>query len=195
MYEHVRGKLAERSPAHAVIDAGGVGFFLSIPLSTFERLPQTGSEAHLYTTLVVREDSHRLFGFATREERAFFLGLQTVSGVGPAVALGIVSSMTFEAFRAAVATGDAAGLRRVRGIGKRLSERLVVDLKDKLGAAASPAPASAAPADAAAHDAMLALEQLGFARDDAGRALQEIRAKSPSVTDAGELVRRALSRL
>jgi Holliday junction DNA helicase RuvA len=194
LYEHLRGILEERTPAHAVVDVGGVGYRVAIPLSTYEKLPPVGKPAQLFVVLVVREDSHRLYGFASRDEREFFLGLQTVSGVGPAVALGIVSSMTWAAFRAAVASGDSARLRAIRGIGKRLSERLVVELKDKLGLAGG-ASAGAAPGDRASHDAQLALEQLGFAPDAAAAALSELRRLEPSVDDAGELVRRALKRL
>lgn len=194
MYEHLRGVLEERTPAHAVVDVGGVGYRVAIPLSTFEKLPPVGKPALLYVVLVVREDSHRLYGFASRDEREFFLGLQTVSGVGPAVALGIVSSMTWAAFRSAVASGDSARLRKVRGVGKRLSERLVVELKDKVGLAAT-ASSGAAPGDRASRDAQLALEQLGFAPDDAAAALIDLRRLDPSVDDAGELVRRALKRL
>lgn len=194
MYEYLRGSLVERSPAHAVLDVGGVGFRLSIPLSSYEKLPVVGSETKLHVTLVVREDSHRLYGFATLDERAFFVGLQTVSGIGPAVALGIVSSMSFASFRAAVASGDAAQLRRIRGVGKRLSERLVVELRDKLGADGSGVIAPGA-RSAAAHDAQMALEQLGFERAAAADALAEILGASPGLDDAGELVRRALKRL
>jgi Holliday junction DNA helicase RuvA len=194
LYEHLRGVLEERSPAHAVLDVGGVGYRVAIPLSTYEKLPALGRPAHLFVVLVVRDDSHRLYGFATRDEREFFVGLQTVSGVGPAVALGIVSSMTWAAFRSAVAGGDAARLRAVRGVGKRLSERLVVEMKDRIGPAAD-ASSGSAPLDAASRDAQLALEQLGFAPDAAAAALAELRRLEPSVDDAGELVRRALKRL
>jgi len=194
MYEHLRGTLAESGPAHAVVDVAGVGYAVSIPLSTYERLPEVGKSAHLFVTLVVREDSHRLFGFATREERTFFTRLQDVSGVGPAVALGVVSSISWSAFRAAVLAGDAAQLRRVRGVGKRLSERLVVELKDKLGAADA-SPPGAGPQDAAARDAQMALERLGFTPDSASLALAAVRAEESGAADAGELVRRALKRL
>lgn len=193
MYEHLRGTLAERSPAHAVLEVGGVGYRLAIPLSTFERLPPAGGVATLFVELVVREDAHRLYGFATKDERAFFLGLQSVSGVGPAVALAIVSSMTWDAFRSAVRDGDAARLRRVRGIGKRLSERLVLELRDTIGRDSQPVGAGAE--DPGARDALLALEQLGFAREDAAQALAALRRETPGATDAGDLVRRALQRL
>jgi Holliday junction DNA helicase RuvA len=115
LYEHLRGILEERSPAHAVVDVDGVGYRVAIPLSTYEKLPPVGMAAQLFVVLVVRDDSHRLYGFASRDEREFFLGLQAVSGVGPAVALGIVSSMTWAAFRSAIASGDAARLRTIRG--------------------------------------------------------------------------------
>jgi len=194
MYEHLRGTLVERGPAHAVVDVGGVGFLLSIPLSTFEALPPVGRQVQIFSTLVVREDSHRLYGFATKDERAFFLRLQDVSGVGPAVALGVVSSVSWATFRAAVLAGDATSLRRIRGVGKRLSERIVVELKDKIGRG-DETPAAAGPGGEAARDARLALERLGFTSDAAASALASVRADGDDGADAGELVRRALKRL
>ena len=174
-----------------------MGYDLAIPLSTYDRLPSEGAEVRLFTTLVVREDALRLFGFATEEERSFFTTLQGVSGVGPAVALGIVSSVPFAEFRAAVVAGDAQRLRRVRGVGKKLSERLVVELRDAWGdVALTPGPgAVAAPGDAAARDAVLALEALGFPREAASRAVAGSRGEAPSGADAGVLVRLALRSL
>ena len=197
MYDHVRGRLVRRTPARAVVEAGGVGYDLAIPLSTYDRLPSEGAEVRLFTTLVVREDALRLFGFATEEERAFFTTLQSVSGVGPAVALGIVSSVPFAEFRAAVAAGDAQRLRRVRGVGKKLSERLVVELRDAWGEDALPAAAGGVPApgDVAARDAVLALEALGFPRDAAASAVAASRSGAPAGADAGVLVRLALRSL
>lgn len=170
------------------MDVGGVGYTLVIPLSTFERLPPAGHEVRLLTTLVVREDAHRLYGFGTETERRFFGLLQDVSGVGPQVALGILSSMPFDAFRTAVLAGDAAQLRRVKGVGKRLSERLVVELKDALAKAS---PAGGEPGDESERDALLALEALGFTRGAAAKALTKVRGDVPP-GDAGELVRAAL---
>jgi Holliday junction DNA helicase RuvA len=193
VFEHLRGVLEHRSPARAVVDVGGVGYDVSIPLSTFEKLPATGNRVNLFVTLVVRDDSHRLFGFATRDEREFFTGLQAVSGIGPSVALAIVSSISWAAFRAAVLAGDATALRKVRGIGKRLSERLVVELRDKVGPA-DPGAAADAPSGAL-RDAQLALEQLGFPRDAAAAALVGVRREQSALDDAGELVRAALKRL
>ena len=194
MYEHLRGRLDRKTPAEAVVDVGGVGYVLAIPLSTYERLPADGADVRLFAELVVREDSLRLFGFATRDERAFFRMLQSVSGVGPSVALQVVSSSAFAEFRDAVLAGDAARLRRIRGIGRKLSERLVVELRDAMEAAA-PAAAAAALADPLTHDAALALEALGFARAAVDLALVACRGETPPPKDAGDLVRRALRRL
>lgn len=193
MFEHLRGVLEHRSPARAVVDVGGVGYDVAIPLSTFEKLPAAGSRVQLFVSLVVRDDSHRLFGFATRDERDFFTGLQAVSGIGPSVALAIVSSVSWSAFRASVLAGDSAALRKVRGIGKRLSERLVVELRDKLGP--EPEGQTADAPSASLRDAQLALEQLGFPRDAAAAALTAVRRDQGSIDDAGELVRAALKRL
>lgn len=171
----------------------GVGYLVQIPLTTYERLPAEGSEVTVLVTLVVREDSHRLFGFATSDERSFFTSLQTVSGVGPALALSIVSSITLAEFRRAVLAGDAARLRKVRGIGKKLSDRLVVEMKDVLERIV---PAGGEdPGDGMARDALMALEALGFNRAEAGDAIRLCREQDPSARDAGELVRLALRRL
>lgn len=193
MYEHVRGRLERKSPSEAVVDAAGVGWRVLIPLTTYERLPAPGTEVRLYTELVVREDSQRLYGFATESERSFFLALQTVSGVGPALALSVVSSIGAAEFRGAVEAGDAARLRKVRGIGRKLADRLVLELRDR---AADLLPAGDdAGGDRVTRDALLALEALGFPRDDAAQALRDCREEDGPARDPGELVRRALRKL
>lgn len=192
MYEHVRGRLERKSPAEAVVDAGGVGWLLTIPLSTYEALPREGSEVRLFTELVVREDAHRMFGFASREERTFFRTLQSVSGVGPSVALQVVSAAPFSEFRDAVVSGDAARLRRIRGIGKKLSERLVVELREAMESMPGSSAAGSRSTDTLSRDAELALEALGFPKAAAEKAVAAARAEAPDATDAGEIVRRAL---
>jgi len=187
---HLRGTLESKTPAEAVIDVHGVGYRVTIPLSTFERLPAEGQAVHVLTTLIVREDSHRLYGFLRPEERSFFGLLQSVSGVGPQVALGIVSSLPLTEFRAAVAGGDARRLQRVKGVGKRLSERLVVELKDRIGDVGADAPAGSD--TALDRDAVMALEALGFTRAQAEKAIADVRSGGADATDAGDLVRRAL---
>ena len=190
MIHHLRGTLQHKTPAQAVVDVSGVGYELTIPLSTFERLPPEGEQVVLLTTLIVREDSHRLYGFLRAEERSFFVLLQGVSGVGPQVALGIVSSLQLSEFRAAIAGGDAKSLQRVKGVGKRLSERLVVELKDRIGDVGADAPAGSD--SALDRDAVMALEALGFVRPQAEKAVAQVRAGDASAADAGDLVRRAL---
>ena len=190
MFHHLRGTLEHKTPAQAVVDVGGVGYELIIPLSTFERLPPEGAQVQLLTTLIVREDAHRLYGFLRPEERSFFVLLQGVTGVGPQVALGIVSSLPVSEFRAALASGDAKRLQRVKGVGKRLSERLVVELKDRIGDVGADAPAGSE--TAVDRDAVMALEALGFTRAQAEKAITQVRADDATATDAGDLVRRAL---
>ncbi len=194
MYHHLRGTLERKTPAEVVVDVGGVGYSLTIPLSTFERLPAEGGDVRLLTTLVVREDAHRLYGFLRPEERSFFVALQAVSGVGPQVALGIVSSLTLTEFRAAVEGGEARRLQRVKGVGKRLSERLIVELRDRLGDVAADAPMGSA--SAVDRDAVMALEALGYTRAQADKAVAAVRAQDGAASDArgdaGDLVRRAL---
>jgi Holliday junction DNA helicase RuvA len=190
LIHHLRGTLQHKTPAPAVVDVSGVGYELTIPLSTFERLPPEGEQVVLLTTLIVREDSHRLYGFLRAEERSFFVLLQGVSGVGPQVALGIVSSLQLSEFRAAIAGGDAKSLQRVKGVGKRLSERLVVELKDRIGDVGADAPAGSD--SALDRDAVMALEALGFSRPQAEKAVAQVRAGDASAADAGDLVRRAL---
>jgi Holliday junction DNA helicase RuvA len=192
MYDYIQGRLASRRPDRAVLDAGGVGWLLHIPLSTYERLPRKeGAEARLLVVHHVREDRQALYGFATEEEREFFLSLNSVSGVGPAVALGILSGMAFEDFRAAVVDGDAAALTRVKGVGKKLAARLLLELAEAMKAR-GPVPGRAAAPAGAASDATLALVALGFERKDAearaAAAAKDLGADAPP----GEVVRRAL---
>ena len=195
MYDHVRGTLARKTPAEAVVDAGGVGYLLAIPLGTYDALPAVGTDVRLLVSLVVRDSSMRLFGFATEAERELFTTLQAVSGVGPLLALSISSTLTYDEVRAAVANGDAAVLRRVKGVGKRLSERLVLELRDRLGAAGGgPLPlGDGAKGGTASRDAVMALEALGHDPAAAARAVALHVADVPD--DAGELVRRALADL
>ena len=190
MFHHLRGTLFTKNPAEAVVEVGGVGYLLTIPLSTYEQLPAEGAETMLLTTFVVREDAQRLYGFGTEGERAFFDVLRGVSGVGPQVALAIVSSITLMEFRAAVSAGDSARLRRVKGVGKRLSERLVVELKDRLGDVADDAPVGSTDADD--RDAVLALEALGFTLAQAEKAVATVRTNAPEMNDPGDIVRAAL---
>lgn len=172
-----------------VIEAGGIGYRVLVPLSTFERLPSSGAEVHVWTHLVVREDEWRLFGFGTDEERALFRACLGVSGVGPQTALSLLSGMSARDLRVAVVSGDVTALTRVKGIGKKTAERLVVDLKDAFAADAAvanePVVSAGVPADAVA-----ALVALGIEPSEA--ALRVRRVPTAAALDLPSLVRAAL---
>ena len=198
MIARLRGILLESSYTACVIEAGGVGYEAAIPLSTFEKLPHTGEEASLFIHTQVREDAISLFGFATAEERALFRLLIGVSGIGGKLALNVLSAMPTAAFCQAVVSGDIKMLSRINGIGKRTAERLVVELKGKLSDFSSPAglPAAAPEAASAMSDAALALEQLGYKREEIDRVLRKLSAELPEDgTGCENLLRKALQLL
>jgi len=132
MIYSVEGTLAEKGPAFAVVDTGGVSYLVSVPLSTSEALPETGSRVKLYTHLVVTDDGQALFGFATREEKRMFEILITVPGIGPKVSLRVLSGLTAAELQRAVILQDVSALTKVPGIGKKLAERLVVELREQM---------------------------------------------------------------
>src|SRR5439155_4077283 len=130
------GKLVEMLPTQVIVSVNGVGYEILIPLSSYDKLPQPGQEIKLLTQLIVREDSHTLYGFMSAAERELFrLLINTVSGIGPRIALNILSGISVTAFRGAVANADVKVLSQISGIGKKTAERMVVELKDKIGAA------------------------------------------------------------
>ncbi len=170
MIGRIAGTLVEKSPPQVVVSAHGVGYEIDVPMSTFCNLPRTGEAVELLTHLVVREDAHLLFGFLTARERDAFRQLIKVSGVGPKVALAVLSGLTVEDLSQAVAAEDAARLTRVPGIGKKTAERLVLELRDKLPAVA-PAARSEAPH---APDVLNALLGLGYNAREASAAVRDL---------------------
>ncbi len=191
MIGFLRGRLAAKQPPSLLLDVGGVGYEVDAPLSTFYRLPETGGEVTLYTHLVVREDAHILFGFATEAERALFRALIRVNGVGARMALAILSGLSCEEFHRCIEFGDAATLQRLPGIGKKTAERLIVEMRDRLpqaGDAAAPAVSGASDPLAEAAEALVAL---GFKPAEAGRLLKQVEGRADSVED---LIRLALKR-
>lgn len=183
----LRGKLLRKQPPHLLLDVQGVGYEVEAPMSTFYGLPDSGTEITLYTHLVVREDAQVLFGFASEAERRLFRSLIRVNGVGPRLALTILSGVSTEQFVHAVRANDTAALTRLPGIGKKTAERLVVEMRDRLESldAGSPVGGGAPARD----EALAALVALGYKPQEAGRMLQ-------AIPDAGlsseELIRRAL---
>ena len=201
MIAFLRGRLAIKDLTHVVVDVQGVGYDLLVPLSTYDKLPRVGEEVTLVTTLVHREDAMVLYGFGTESERQLFLVLvNTVSGVGPKLALNILSSMPVDSFCAAIAGNDLKALTRISGIGKRSAERLVVELHDRIGdlapAVSVSGKAPAVPLDKGAEDAVAGLITLGFKPDAARTAVRELAAELPrEEATAQNLIRKALARL
>jgi Holliday junction DNA helicase RuvA len=201
MITFLEGILAEAYPTHAVLNVHGVGYHVSIPLSSYDRLSSVGSKIHLLTHLQIREDAHVLYGFATSAERDLFrLLINHVSGIGPKTALDVLSGISVTSFKAAVVAGDAKSLSQIKGIGKKTAERVLLELKDKVGIAAAWEAASAAQApsekDREAGDAVLALMALGYKQVDAHKAVKACSEAQLSQTiPSDELVREALKRL
>src|SRR5215467_4789172 len=145
MIGSLRGRIASKIPPQLTVDVGGLGYELEAPMSTFFHLPAVGEEVRLLTHLVVREDAHVLYAFATEEERRLFRSLIKVSGVGPKIALALLSGISVEAFALCVQNQDVAALTKVPGIGRKTAERLVVEMRDRLGPSRGAATATAEP--------------------------------------------------
>jgi holliday junction DNA helicase RuvA len=200
MITFLAGKLAAALPTQATIDVNGVGYEVLIPLSSYDRLPVIGQPVHMLTHLHVREDAHVLFGFMTAAERDLFrLLVNNVSGIGPKLALAVLSGMSVTNFKSAVVNGDVASLSKISGLGKKTAERIVLELKDKLGVAAAWEAASATNAPSAeqtqANEAVLALIALGYKQVDAHKTVRELQEKQPEIATAEELVKHALKRM
>jgi Holliday junction DNA helicase RuvA len=199
MITFLQGKLAEALPTQVVIDVNGVGYEALIPLSSFDKLPSPGHDVKLLTQLVIREDAHTLYGFVTAAERDLFrLLVNHVSGIGPKTALNVLSGMNLVAFRGAVANGDVKSLSQISGVGKKTAERIVVELRDKIGAAGTWEAASTrralSPDDQKAKDAVLALMALGFKQTDAHDAVRAAQTMLGAKATVEELVRACLKK-
>jgi Holliday junction DNA helicase RuvA len=186
MIGRIHGKLVEKHPPQIVVDVGGVGYEVDVPMSTFYNLPATGAEIALYTHLAVREDAHQLFGFATEAERHAFRQLLKISGVGARTALSVLSGLSVSDLRDAVVNQDGGRLTKVPGIGKKTAERLLLELRDKLDAVL--APPVAAKGDGKAGDVMNALLSLGYNDKEAAWAVKQL----PEGLAVGDGIRQAL---
>jgi holliday junction DNA helicase RuvA len=173
----VAGILVHKAPPALTVEVAGVGYELEAPMSTFYNLPPVGQPVRLLTHLVVREDAHLLYGFGTVEERQLFRSLLRVSGVGPRIALAILSGSTAGAFAACVQAGDVTALTRIPGVGRKIAERLIVEMRDRLAAVAADGHAAmaAAPVGVAA-EAFSALVALGYRPTEATRLLKNVDA-------------------
>lgn len=192
MIGRLQGVLLRKEPPALMLDVGGVGYELEAPMTTFYELPAVGERVTLYTHLVVREDAHLLYGFVREAQRRLFRELLKVNGVGPRVALAVLSGLSDEEFCRCVAEEDIARLTKVPGIGRKTAERLVIELRDKLPKDI-PLPASTAAGPAAPGDpvseAVSALVALGYKPNEASRA---VRSASTKGLSAEEIIRQAL---
>jgi Holliday junction DNA helicase RuvA len=199
MINFLHGKLVEALPTQVTVDVNGVGYEALIPLSSFDKLPVPGSEVKLLTHLAIRDDAHVLYGFMSAQEREMFrLLINTVSGIGPKIALSILSGMNVTALRGAVANSDVKALAQISGVGKKTAERIVVELRDKIGAAGSWEALSAAralsPADQKMNDAVLALLALGFKQPEAHEAVRAVAGTLGEKATVEDLVRACLKK-
>ncbi|MCD8071236.1 MAG: Holliday junction branch migration protein RuvA [Akkermansiaceae bacterium] len=196
MISFLRGIVAEAYPHRLVLDVHGVGYEVQVPLSTFDTLnPTVGKEVTLRTHLQIRETAQTLYGFASDAERDIFLLLiGRVSGIGPSTAVSILSGLTVAAFKAAVVAGDAATIARAKGVGRKTAERIILELKDKVGLAATWEAQAEGTTPQAAGDAELALIALGFKQIEARKAIASLLREDPQ-SDTDKLIRAALRML
>lgn len=200
MISFIEGTVREATLVSAVIDVGGIGYEVWVPVTTAEKLPPIGQKAHLHTVAIYREDAHLLFGFATREDREFFrLLVERVSGIGPKIAISILSKMSVPILRKAIADGDVALLAKCPGIGKKTAERLVIELRDKVmpaGSTSSETPVSGGTGTSVEvspfSDAVSALVSLGYKPPDADKAVRRAQDKLGKDASAESLIRGAL---
>ncbi|HAB15877.1 MAG TPA: Holliday junction branch migration protein RuvA [Verrucomicrobiota bacterium] len=205
MIAFLQGRLLDVLPTTITVEVHGIGYEVLIPLSSFDRLPAAGQEVRLLTHLVVREDAHTLYGFMTASERDLFrLLIHTVSGVGPKLALNVLSGVSVSGFSSAVASGDIKALSGISGVGRKTAERIIVELKDKMGifgggpaagAAGSPGMGSVVSAtEARINDATAALVALGFKAPDALQTVRGAFALLGESASVEQLVRASLKR-
>src|SRR5436305_537614 len=199
MIAFLQGKLVEAIPTQVIVEVNGIGYEVLIPLSSFDKLPQPGQSVKLLTHLVIREDAHILYGFISGPERELFrLLINNVSGIGPKIALNILSGISVTAFRGAVASSDVKALSQISGVGKKTAERMVVELKDKVGVAgaweASSAQRALSPEDQRVNDAVLALLALGFKQIEAHDSVRKAQSVLGAQATVEDLVRTCLKK-
>ncbi len=201
MIAYLRGQLVDALPGQLTVDVHGVGYKCLVPLSTYDKLAGNTGEVRLLTHLHITDRDHTLFGFATTDERDLFkLLMDRVSGVGPKLALAVLSGMAVNDFKDNVIRSDVAALSRISGVGKKTAERIVLELKDKVGIvdtwqAAKGGAGASDPSAAAQTDAVLALIAIGFKQGDAHKAVQNVAKRATDGITADKLIREALREL
>lgn len=195
MIHSIEGKILQKHATFTVINVSGIGFGLHIPLSTYEKLGNPGTIAQLITYLHVREDTLQFFGFHTTEERDLFLSLISISGIGPKLAIGILSGVSVKDFCAMIENGDTARIKRIPGIGQKTADRLIVELKNRVGKIFAMQPSPDTSLTGNFEEAMLALQSLGYKQNDAQKMLNTISKDLPPNTAVEELIKLTLKKL
>ncbi len=199
MISQIKGTVLESTPLLVVLEAAGIGYEVHIPITTAEKVPTIGAECSLFIHSVYREDSATLYGFATREDRDFYrLLIEKVSGIGPKIGISMLSRMSTEILRSAIASSDVALLSKCPGIGKKTAERLVIELKDKVGLASTSSEATTGEVPASAEpstfqDAVASLMTLGYKPADADKLVRKAVSKLDANAPVDLLLREALS--
>ena len=193
MFDYIKGTLIQASPSSAIIDIQGLGYRLQIPLNNFSKLPQLGSAILFYLSLIIREDSHKFFGFLTQQERDLFEILIGISGIGPKTALALIGHMEIAELQAAIAGGNIALVCKIPGIGKKTAERLIVEMRDKVFSSSSNShTASKDQEPGIISDAINALVNLGYNLSQAQKAVKASIAKPEQKLELATLITSAL---
>lgn len=202
MYSYLAGILAEKSPTLVTVDVNGIGFQLVVPLSTSQKLPQAGQKVKLLTHHVVREDAELLFGFAREEERSLFKLLLGVSGIGPKLAITVLSGLGIDELKRAIVQGSVPALTAISGVGRKTAERLIIELREKVvvegaaGAGDGKTQAVLAKNEALIQDSLRALISLGYAKQNARAAIQKVlEQRHPDRLSTEVLIRESLKQI
>ncbi len=193
MITHLKGKLVEKNPTYVIIECNGVGYFLNISLHTFSFIKDE-ENIKLFTHLQIKEDSHTLFGFAERREREIFRLLLSVSGIGSSIARTMLSSLSPDQIRDAIAGGDVATIQAIKGIGGKTAQRVIVDLKDKILKVYDMGEVSLHSNNTTKEEALSALEVLGFARRQSGKVVDKVLSQDSSLS-VEDIIKQALKNL
>ena len=193
MYEYIKGAVVDINPARVVVESGGVGYYINISLNTYSKL-NGKCEAKIYTHLAIRDDAHILYGFAEQNERDLFRNLISVNGVGAVTAIMMLSSLSHEDIVAAVATENITVLKGIKGIGIKTAQRIVIDLKDKLGKSQASAQNLFITDNTIRNEALSALVMLGFAKKDTENVVSKIMQEQPEIT-IENVIKQALKRM
>ena len=192
MIAYIRGTLAEKDMTRVVVEAAGVGYELLISLSTFDKLPREGGEVKLLAWHCVREDDEVLFGFATAQEREMFAKLTAVSGVGPKIALAILSGSSVGELSMAIASGDAKRISAIKGVGRKTAEKICVELRDKVDLFAAGALSAGKVENSVIRDAVSALRALGFNEETSSKMVAEAMSADPSLDNVEAIIKKTL---